>query len=203
MRYPPFFDAVPRLRLRDPLADFLGALEGGIVEYSYLDAVKLAGHSCPTVAGAYGLTRRALDALWGGALAERGALRVEFRDAREAGTTGVVAQVVSLITGAAPETGFKGIGGRFARRDRQAFGVELPLEIRYIRTDTGAAVDGVAQLRQVPADPAMGELMQRSLAGQASPEETRRFGALWQDRVRRILLEHGDDPTVFILQPAA
>jgi len=34
--------------LRDPLAELLGAAEGGIVEYRYADAVKLAGHSCPT-----------------------------------------------------------------------------------------------------------------------------------------------------------
>lgn len=203
MRYPPFFDVVARLRLRDPLANFLGALEDGIVEYGYLDAVKLAGHSCPTVAGAYGLTRRALAALWGEQMPERGALRVEFREAREAGTTGVVAQVISLLTGAAPETGFKGIAGRFVRRDRLAFGAQLPLEIRYIRTDTGAAVDGVADLRQVPADPAMPALMQRAMAGEASPEEAHRFGVLWQERVRRILVDHGDDPAVFVLRPVS
>ena len=53
MQYPAFFDAVPHLRLRDPLAEFLGAIEDGVVEYTYVDAVKLAGHSCPTVASAY------------------------------------------------------------------------------------------------------------------------------------------------------
>lgn len=68
MRYPAFFDEVPRIVLRDPLAEFLGALEGGLVEFSYLDAVRPAGHSCPTVASAYGLTRRALGALYGAAL---------------------------------------------------------------------------------------------------------------------------------------
>lgn len=31
----------------DPLAEFLGAAEGGLIEYGYADAVKLAGHSCP------------------------------------------------------------------------------------------------------------------------------------------------------------
>ncbi len=45
MPYPDFFDAVPRLRLKDPLAEFLGAFDDGEVEYGYLNVVKLAGHS--------------------------------------------------------------------------------------------------------------------------------------------------------------
>lgn len=43
MSYPDFFDAVPRLRLCDPLAVFLGASDDGVIEYGYIDAVKLAG----------------------------------------------------------------------------------------------------------------------------------------------------------------
>lgn len=78
MKYPDFFDAIPRIVLRDPLAEFLGAADGGLIEYSYLDAVKLAGHSCPTVASAFCLTRRAMRALYGDALPERGGLRVAF-----------------------------------------------------------------------------------------------------------------------------
>ena len=46
--------------MRDPLAEFLGAADGGRLEYTYADAVKLTGHSCPTVAGAWLATRRAL-----------------------------------------------------------------------------------------------------------------------------------------------
>lgn len=52
MHYPAFFDDVPAIRLYDPLAEFLGAVDDGVIEYRYLDAVKLAGHSCPTVASA-------------------------------------------------------------------------------------------------------------------------------------------------------
>jgi hypothetical protein len=37
----------------DPLAEVLGAGERGLIEYRHLDAVKLAGHSCPTAAGAW------------------------------------------------------------------------------------------------------------------------------------------------------
>lgn len=42
---PTFFEQGPTICLRDPLAAFLGAAEGGLMTYSYQDAVKLAGHS--------------------------------------------------------------------------------------------------------------------------------------------------------------
>lgn len=200
MNYPDFFDAVPRLALRDPLSEFLGAFDGGVVEYGYVDAVKLAGHSCPTVASAYWLTVLALRALYGNELPERGAIRVEFRESREAGVTGVIAQVVSLLTGATAETGFKGLGGRFDRRHLLGFEAELPLDIRYTRTDTGARVEAAAHLRHVPADPAMAPLMQRCMKREASGEDARRFARLWQDRVRRVLLDHAADPEVFIIR---
>lgn len=44
MAFPEFYKHVPPLVLRDSLAAALGAAEDGIIEYHYLDAVKLAGH---------------------------------------------------------------------------------------------------------------------------------------------------------------
>ena len=41
MNTPAFFDAVARITLYDPLADFLGAADRGQIEYGYIDAVKL------------------------------------------------------------------------------------------------------------------------------------------------------------------
>lgn len=202
MKHPDFFDAVPRLRLRDPVAEFLGAFDEGVIEYAYVDVVKLAGHSCPTVASAYWMTRQALCALYGAELPERGAIRVEFREGRLAGVTGVIANVVSMLTGATQDTGFKGLAGRFDRRHLLFFDADVPLDIRFTRTDTGGKVDVAANLREVPGDPDTALLMQRCLGGTASAEEARRFGALWQDRVRRILLDHGEDPEVFVVRRA-
>jgi len=51
MQYPSFFDTARKITVYDPLAELLGAFDNGVIEYSYVDAVKLAGHSCPTVAG--------------------------------------------------------------------------------------------------------------------------------------------------------
>ncbi len=201
MQSPDFFAAVPSLTLRDPLANFLGAATDGIIEYHYLDVVKLAGHSCPTVAGAYMLTHKALHNLYKNELPERGAVRVEFKDSLLNGVTGVIANVVTMLTGATVDTGFKGLGGQFDRRDLMAFDADIPLEIRFTRLDTGTQVDGAAHLRQIAMDPDIPALMQRCLQGSASTEERRLFGMKWQDRVRRILLEHGDDPTVFAIHP--
>ena len=116
--------------MRDPLAEFLGAAKGGHLGYTYADAVKLTGHSCPTVAGAYAATRDALASLYPGEVPERGAIRVELRERLEDGVAGVVASVAGLITGAAGEGGFKGLAGRFARRGLLQFG------------EPGAAADG-------------------------------------------------------------
>lgn len=200
MGYPAFFDAVPRIRLRDPLADFLGAAEDGLIDYGYPDAVRLAGHSCPTVASAYWMTVLALEALYPDQVPERGGLRMQFRSPCEAGVTGVMAAVVSLLTGAAGEGGFKGLAGRFVRRELLHYAADIPQEIRYIRLDGGGQVDVAADLRPVPADPELSPLMQRCLGGLAGTEEQGRFGTLWQERVRRILLDHGRDPTVFLVQ---
>jgi hypothetical protein len=200
MNHPEFFKDIPHLVLRDPLARFLGAIDDGIVDFSYLDVVKLAGHSCPTVASAYWMTWLALKALYGDQLPERGAIRVEFSEGLEVQVTGVMANVISMLTGACAEGGFKGIGGRFARRHLIAFETDIPLAIRFERSDSGQCVDVAAALQHVPVAPEMFGLMQRCLNDQATVAEQRQFGWLWQDRVRRLLTEYRDDPAVFQLR---
>jgi hypothetical protein len=39
-------------------------------------------------------------------------------------------------------------------------------------------------------------LMQLTMSGQANAAQRREFGRLWQDRVRRMLIDHADDPEV-------
>ena len=194
MTFPSFFEQVPSLILHDPLAGLLGAATGGTLEYRYADAVKWAGHSCPTVAGAWLATRAALRRLYGDAVPLRGGLRVELRDEQTSGTAGVVGGVIGLITGAAGEGGFKGLGGRHARNDLLRYGVAMPAEFRFTRLDNETAVAIDYNPAAVPPDPALPPLMQKLLTGQAGQDETASFTRLWQDRVRRILLEHSDDP---------
>ncbi|MDD4930257.1 MAG: hypothetical protein PHP85_13405 [Gallionella sp.] len=200
MNYPDFFDAVPPISLYDPLAEFLGATEQGVLQYSYFDAVKLAGHSCPTVATAYWATYKALSALYSNSLPVRGDIRVEFRRRNEVGVTGVIANVVSMLTGAMSDSGFKGIGGRFDRRGRLFFAVAMQGEIRYTRLDTNQAVEIAFNPQRVPASPRLSELMEKCLSNTANHVDTAEFQQLWQERVRCILLDHGDDPEVFLVR---
>ena len=197
-RLPAFFDQVPRLVVRDPLAEFLGAAEDGVLAYGYADAVRLAGHSCPTVASAYALAHHALTRLFAGELPVRGAVRVSFQHPLDEGVTGVIAAVVGLLTGSAQDGGFKGIGGRFVRRNLQQFGEQhQPLALRFTRSDDGASVDAAADLSKVPPHPEMAELMRQCMRGDADAAAAQRFAQLWQQRVQRILIEHWDDPAVF------
>lgn len=99
-----------------------------------------------------------------------------------------MAAVVGLLTGAAGAGGFKGLAGRFARRDLLRFAQELPGDIRFRRLDTGQSVTATLQLAQVPADPRLPPLLQRLLAGDDEPATRELFASLWQERVRRILL---------------
>lgn len=201
MNYPDFFDAVPGISLYDPLAEFLGATEGGVLQYGYLDAVRLAGHSCPTVASAYWSTCKALAFLYPDTMPVRGDIRVEFSQDSTSGVTGVIANVVSMLTGAMAENGFKGIGGHFDRRKKLFFAVEIPGEMRFTRLDTSQAVTVASNLKRVPASPRLPMLLASCINNTATPEETTEFKRLWQERVRCILLDHGDDPEVFVLTP--
>ena len=193
MRYPTFFDQVRGITMYDPLARFLGAAEGGILDFRYVDAVKSAGHSCPTVAGAWLMTAKGLEALYPRDIPERGGVRAEFSQDRTSGVTGVIANIVSLVTGATHDTGFKGIAGRFDRRNLLAFNAPLPAEIRFTRLGTGAAVVVSANPAQVPGDPRLRELMAACLGDDPSDEMEREFAQAWQERVRAILIDHADD----------
>ena len=204
MSFPAFFAQAPRIVLHDPLAQLLGASDDGRIEYGYEDAVRLAGHSCPTVAGAWLMAVKALEALYPDAVPERGDVLVEFADSATNGVTGVIANVVCLVTGATADTGFKGLAGQYDRRNLLKFDQEVPGEIRFTRRDTGASVAVSYSAQGVPGAPGAMPMLQSILSGQAGEAQRREFGRLWQDRVRRILEAH-DQPglvTLRVLQPA-
>ncbi len=202
MNYPAFFDQAPAITVRDGLAEFLGACDDGLITYRYIDAVRLAGHSCPTVAGAWLMTRRALAMLYPEGVAERGAVEVRFSAPQDEGVAGVIASVVSLVTGAAGPGGFKGIGHNFRRKNLMYFSCAIEGEARFDRLDNGASVSLRMHMSRVPADPRTSGLLRKFLEGVASPQEMREFASLWQERVRRILLEHADDPELILAAAA-
>ncbi len=200
MNHPAFFDEVKTLTLRDPLAEVLGAASDGVMTYTYLDAVKLAGHSCPTVAGAYLMTVKALAKLYPDSVPERGGIKVELGAAQAEGVTGVIAAVAGLLTGAAGEGGFKGLGGKFSRRNLLQF-ESGNAAIRFTRLDTGASVAAAYYPEVVPAPPELQVLMSKLFSGEASVAERTEFGRLWQMRVKHILIDHFDDAEVVTISP--
>lgn len=196
MKFPDFFAEAPTITLRDPLAAFLGASEGGVMSYAYIDVVKLAGHSCPTVAGTYLMVRSGLRHLYDDEIPERGSIEVHMRSPRDKGVTGVMAAVATLITGAAPETGFGGIGanGRFARRDLLHFDAPIDGLLALRRCDNSRGVILDLDMSVVSSAREMQVLFPKAVAGQANEDELARFAALWQARVEQMLVKHADDP---------
>jgi len=188
MKYPDFFDKVPSISLQDPLSDFLGAFEEGKMQISYLECVKLAGHSCPTVAGAYLIALHGLKALYGTDLPKRGSIHISMRESETTGVTGVICNVISFISGANGASGFKGLNGNMARNNLVSYDVPMDGEVTLTRTDTNQSVTLSYDSSMVPGDPMMQALMGKGMQGTATPEEKKEFGRLWQARVEKILL---------------
>ncbi|NEN75943.1 hypothetical protein F9B74_06350 [Pelistega sp. NLN82] len=201
-QFPTFFQQAPKLVMYDGLAQFLGATPNGLLAYSYADAVRLCGHSCPTVAGAYLMTIKGLAALYDNDIPERGKIDVVIAGERDSGTAGVVASVATLLTGAATELGFGGIGMQslFGRRNLLTFSAELPAALTLRRQDTGKTVAVHYQPHIVPFPNDMRELMPKAVSGTATETELKRFGECWQERVEAILVKEVNNPELVFVE---
>ena len=60
------FREIEPIRFKGPFAETLGAFKkaGAVLEYTFMDVVKLAGHAYPTTAGAYLCCQEALKRLY-------------------------------------------------------------------------------------------------------------------------------------------
>ena len=198
-----FYDKVKPIRLKDPLAYFLGSMEeGDLFIFTYADAIKLAGHSCPAVSGAYQITARALSALYGNEIPVRGEIRVAILGKPTDMAYGPMSQVISLITGAAPITGFGGLGRRFRRRDLLVFDER---EFKYNtfifqRMDNKKMVEVTYNSDAIPEDPSLGELAPQVMSGQATEDEKKAFKKAWQNKVKKVLLEDDIIPGLFVVK---
>lgn len=204
MTFPSFYSDAPVVETFDPLAKLLGASSDGRLDYTYADAVRLAGHSCPTVAGAFLMARAAMQALYPDGPAERGQIEVTMPAPAYHGTTGVVAQVFTLLTGAAADNGFQGLGGRYARNGLLNYaGRHDAGAIVFRRRDTGDAVSVELDTNPVPGNPDQRALLGAIMRDEASDEQKERFADLWQERVGRMLVEFADDARVVRLERLA
>lgn len=187
MTYPQFFNKIPTIKLQDDLASFLGAFEDGIIEFSYLDVVKSAGHSCPTVLGAYLMTLKGLEALYENEISKRGEIIVEFKEAQNLGVAGVIGNVIMNITGATTTNGFKGLAGKYDRNHLMKFEKDINgANVRFTRIDTLKSVDVFYNPISIKPHEDMNFLMQKCIQGNATKDEKLEFGKLWQKRVEDI-----------------
>jgi len=201
MSYLTFYSKVTPIKLYDPLSEFLGAMHKGHLDINYLDCVKLAGHSCPTVAGAYLMAAKGLDALYGSNLPVRGEIKLEIKNAKEEGVTGVTATIIAFIIGAGDTGGFKGIQGHFSRNALIHYNTPMEGAVKLTRLDTNESVTLRYDPSSILPDASMQALMGKSLQGVATEEEKATFGKLWQKRVEEILLNtHLHDQILTILK---
>ena len=187
-----FYDEVEPIKLKDPLAVFLGAIdEHEEFIFTYEDAVKLAGHSCPAVSGAYKVTEKALKALYGNETPVRGGISVKVLGSIDNGANGPISQVISLITGAAPETGFAGLGNSFVRKNKLIFDEknEEANAFVFTRDDNGKSVKVTYYPENVPGDEDMHNLFTKCIVGTANDKQKEKFKEMWQKRVRCVLFE--------------
>lgn len=197
-----FFQDVDPIRFREPLAETLGAFQSGgaVLEYTVTDVFKMAGHACPTVSGAFLICSEAMKALYPDSCAVRGEIGVSVHGEPDEGVYGVMGQVMTYLTGAAPVTGFKGLGHRFKRKDLLRYAPSSSKlsgsVFTFERLDTGAKV----RIRFMPALVPFPEEKSRQLGGllekvvweAATEEDLRRFQDLWMEKIRMMLVERKD-----------
>jgi len=184
MSYPQFFDSIESITLYDDLSKFLGATTDGVITLSYLDITKTAGHSCATVAGAYLIALKGLQALYGEKLPVRGEIKVELKKSTTDDNTGVVGCVLSNITGATTDYGFGGIPtGKYNRRELLFFEADIESDVCFTRLDTGKKVC-INYKPQVVVNPM--KILKSAIVPDAKQEDIESFPQRFQEMVKTV-----------------
>ena len=164
---------------------FLGVNDDGIVEISYIDIVKTAGHSCATVAGAYLVALKGLEALYAKEeLPQRGHIKVEIKKVPTDDNAGVVGAVLMNITSATENLGFGGIPtGKFNRRNLLFFDADIECDVRLTRLDTNESVC-INYKPEVVVNPMA--ILKSAITKDAKPEDIESFPKRFQAMVKTI-----------------
>jgi hypothetical protein len=207
-----YITEVPPIMMSEPYFSIFGQSQEPI-PYYYEEAVRLAGHSCGAITGAWTITKKALEILYpDGEVPVRGQIAVEAPGAEDEWFVGVFGDVITFITGASPHTGF--IGAEFAKandvflRQNKMVYSEKPTgqlppmrEWIFTRLDTGAKVGIKFNLVVITPIPTPGRVgMGKKLAaGEASAEDAADYYQYWNDRATYVL-EHEDMDGFFIVK---
>ena len=184
MKYLSFFDDIEKIVVYDDLCQFLGVNDDGILEISYVDIVKSAGHSCGTVAGAYLIALKGLQALYGDETPKRGEIKVEIQKAPRDDNAGVVGSVLSNITGATKDDGFGGIPtGKYNRRDLLFYEADIDADVCLTRLDTGEKVCVNYRPKRI-VNPM--EILKSAIMPNAKEEDIKSFPVRFQAMVKTV-----------------
>jgi len=184
MKYLSFFDEIEKITLYDDLSKFLGVNDDGVIELSYVDIVKTAGHSCGTVAGAYLIALKGLKALYGESLPSRGEIKVEIKKAATDDNAGVVGCVLSNITGATTDYGFGGIpGGKYNRRELLFYEADIDADVCFTRLDTQEKVCVNYRPKKI-VNPM--EILMSAIKPDAKAEDIKSFPVRFQAMVKTV-----------------
>jgi len=184
MKYLAFFDDIEKIVVYDDLCQFLGVNDDGIIDISYVDIVKSAGHSCGTVAGAYLIALKGLKALYGDEIPKRGEIKVEIQKAPREDNAGVIGSVLSNITGATADYGFGGIPtGKYNRRDLLFFEADIESDVLFTRLDNGKQI-GVNYRPGRVVKPM--EILKSAIMPNAKEEDIKSFPVRFQAMVQTV-----------------
>lgn len=194
-----FLKEVAPIRFKEPFAETLGAFKkkDAVVEYALIDVVKMAGHVCPTTVGAYLCCQEALKHLYPNEIPVRGDITVTIHGEPHEGVYGVISQIFSFLTGAAPNTGFKGLGHKFRRKDLLKFNPQksdsTALCFEFGRSDNAKTVFVEFSPGKIPfaeeKASRLRELLEKVIWEAAKEEEKKEFQDLWMEKVRDMVLE--------------
>lgn len=187
------YDDVATIEIRDPVAEVLGVLpDGEPFEIAYEDVVRIAGHSCPAASGAFRVAERGLEALYPDDYPVRSQVAVDVGAPRDEHPAGVIARIVSYVTGAAGPDGFGGLAGGYGgRANLLTYGRREGAGLRFgfQRTDTDDAVEVAYFLDQVPEGGQGMANLPAVVDGSASREDRDAFEAAWHARVEAVLTD--------------
>jgi len=186
-----YMDLVQPIKIKEQLGEFLGSFDE-CIDIGYLDIVKYAGHSCPTVASAFISIKYALENIYKEDIPFRGDIEVFAKNGRDVGVNGVISNVFSFVTGARESDGFKGIGGKFNRSNLLHFDSDIKSEYKILSLSLEKSVEFDISLSLVPFNPEMNKYLTLALNG-GDKEDQREFMRLWQERVKAVLRSNPDD----------
>ncbi|KMQ49920.1 hypothetical protein CHISP_3134 [Chitinispirillum alkaliphilum] len=195
-----FIKEVKPIRMKEPLAELLGAFEAfgcDEFEYRFEDLIKVAGHVCPTVSMAYLLCRYGLRELYNDKVPVRGDVSVLMPGKPDEGVLGVIGQVLSFITGASMDTGFKGISGHHKRKNLLRYSGKSEKGIqRFIfkRLSAEKQIEIIVFPHLLPTlsqsqEMRIVELLEKNVWDGASSDEVLEFRKLWLQKVKNIIME--------------